>query len=160
MNVHPVNFVEWRARARSFEALALVQTPPLNVMGSNGAEQIGRIQTTSELFRVFGVASRVGPRVHRRGDRPGSHNVVILGHGFWQRWFGGDPGVLGRHLAVSDGSLTIIGVAPAGFRIGVMEPDAFTPLTINPANPCGNGVALLPVLRTAKPRHESRRGQG
>src|SRR5215218_7789917 len=47
LNVHPVNFVEWRARARSFESLALVQTPPLNVIGSNGAEQIARMLTTS-----------------------------------------------------------------------------------------------------------------
>ena len=96
----PQNFLEWRARARSFEALALLQTPPLNVMGSNGAEQISRVQTTSELFRVFGVASRPGARVHAEEKRPGDHAVVILGHGFWQRWFGGDPSVLGRRLAV------------------------------------------------------------
>jgi putative ABC transport system permease protein len=67
--------------------------------------------------------------------RPGSDQVVILGYGLWQRWFGGDPRVLGRQLAVPDGSLTVVGVAPPGFRIGSIEPDAFTPLTIDPANP-------------------------
>ena len=40
-------------------------------IGTNGAEQIARIQTTSELFRVFGVGPAVGPRVHGRGDSTG-----------------------------------------------------------------------------------------
>jgi putative ABC transport system permease protein len=151
VNVHPVNFVEWRARSRSFEALALVQTPPLSVMGSNGAEQIARIQTTSELFRVFGVGPVLGRAFTEEETRPGSHNVVILGHGFWHRWFGGDPGVLGRSLAVSDGSLTIIGVAPAGLRIGLMEPDAYTPLPINPANPAEIGSRSFQCYGRLKP---------
>lgn len=139
LNVHPVNFVEWRARARSFEALALVQTPPLNVMGRNGAEQIIRVLTTSDLFHVFGLSPVLGRGFTEEDTRPGSDSVVILGHGFWQRWFGGAPGVLGRQLAVQDGSLTIIGVAPPGFRIGLTEPDALTPLTIDPANPASTG---------------------
>lgn len=139
LNVHPVNFVEWRARARSFEALALVQTPPLNVMGSTGAEQIGRILTTSELFQVFRVKPVLGRGFTEEEMRPGSNQVVILGYGFWQRWFGGDPGVLGRQLAVPDGSLTIVGVAPQEFRVGLMEPDAFTPVTLDPANPASTG---------------------
>jgi putative ABC transport system permease protein len=139
LNVHPVNFVEWRARSRSFEALALVQTPPLNVMGSNGAEQIGRILTTPELFQVFKVNPVLGRGFTDEETRPGSNQVVILGYGFWQRWFGGDPGVLGGQLAAPDGSLTIVGVAPPGFRIGLTEPDAFTPMTIDPANPASAG---------------------
>jgi len=139
LSVHPVNFVAWRAQSRSFAALALVQTPPLNVMGSNGAEQIVRMMTTSELFQVFGIGPLLGRGFTDEETRPGRHNVVILGYGFWQRWFGGDPGVLGRQLAVQDGSLTIIGIAPPGFRIGLTEPDAFTPLTIDPAHPSSTG---------------------
>src|SRR5712691_1456967 len=140
LNVHPVNFVEWRDRARSFEALALVQTPPLNVMGSNGAEQIVRILTTSELFQVFKVDPVLGRGFTVEETRPGNDQVVILGYGFWQRWFGGDPGVLGRKLALPDGgSLTVVGVAPPEFGIGLTEPDAFTPMTMDPANPGSRG---------------------
>ncbi len=137
--IHPVNYVEWRARAHSFEALALVQTPPLNVTGSNGAEQISRILTTSELFQVFRVNPVLGRGFTAEDTRPGSNQIVVLGYGFWQRWFGGDPSIIGRQLAVPDGSLTIVGVAPPGFRIGLTEPDAFTPMTIDPANPASTG---------------------
>jgi putative ABC transport system permease protein len=139
LNVHPANFVEWRNRARSFEALVLVQAPPLNVIGSNGAEQISRLATTADLFRVFGVSPVLGRGFTPEDTRPRGPQVVVLGHGFWQRWFGGDPGVLGRQLQGQDGSLTIIGVAPQGFTFGLVEPDAFTPLTIDPANPAATG---------------------
>jgi hypothetical protein len=55
LNVHPATFVAWRTRARSFEVLALTQTPPLNVMGPNGAEQLSRMLTTGD-----------GAQLHRR----------------------------------------------------------------------------------------------
>jgi predicted permease len=139
VSVHPANFLEWRTRARSFDALALAQTPPLNVLGSTGAEQISRVQTTSELFRVFGVAPILGRGFTGEETRPGRHDVVILGHGFWLRFFAGDAGVLGRQLPLPGGSLTIVGVAPPGLRIGLIEPDAYTPLPIDPSSPAAIG---------------------
>ena len=152
LSVHPASYVEWQARARAFEALALVQAPPLNVMGASGAEQISRLQTTADLYRVFGVRPVMGRGFTSDDTRPGADaRIVILGYGFWQRWFGGDPGVLGRQLAIQDGSLTIIGVAPAGFRIGTNEPDAFTPLTIDPANPAATGSRAFECFGRLRP---------
>ena len=151
VGVHPQNFLEWRARARSFEALALLQTPPLDVIGPDGPEQIGRAQTTHELFDVFGVAPVLGRAFTPEESRPGRHDVVILGHGFWQRSFGGDPGVLGRRLRVRDGSLEIVGVAPAGLRIGLKEPAAYTPLAIDPARPDSIGSRSFQCYGRLKP---------
>jgi putative ABC transport system permease protein len=139
LNVHPANFAAWRERARSFEVLALVQAPPLNVINDEGAEQIGRLRTTPEIFRVFGVAPVLGRGFTEEEGRPGGADVAILGHGFWQRWFGGRPDVLGRELKVQGGSLIIIGVAPRGFRVGAMEPEIFTRLIIDPADPANTG---------------------
>ena len=151
VSVHPANFLEWRARARSFDSLALVQRPPLNVLGSNGAEQVARIQTTRELFRVFGVGPILGREFSEDEMRPGGPAVVILGHRFWQRWFGGDPAVLGRRIAVPDGSLTIVGVAPPDLRIGLTEPDAYTPLPIDPINPGSVGSRSFECYGRLKP---------
>ena len=151
VNVHPFNFLEWRRRARSFDSLALLQTPPMNVMGADGAEQVARVQTTAELFRVFGLEPVLGRMFTEEETNPGNHRVVILGHGFWQRWFGGDPGVLGRPLPVTDGALTIIGVAPAGFRIGLTEPEAYTPLEIDPARPNAIGSRSFQCYARVKP---------
>src|SRR5262245_23421066 len=88
LGVNPVSFVAWRARTRSFEALALTQTPPLNVMGPNGAEQLSRMMTTGELFQVFGAHPVLGRNFAKEELEPRGAPVVMLGHGFWQRWFG------------------------------------------------------------------------
>jgi hypothetical protein len=57
---------------------------------------VARVQTTPDLFSVFGVAPILGRAFTDLDARPGADNVVVLGYGFWQRWFGGDPGVVGR----------------------------------------------------------------
>ncbi len=139
LKVHPAHFVEWRARARSFDSLVLTQSLPLNVIASNGAEQVSLLLTTPELFRVFNISPVLGRGFTDEEGRPGGQPVVVLGYGFWQRWFGGDPQVVGRQLPIQDGPLTIVGVAPEGFRIGLTEPDVFTPLRIDPANPSATG---------------------
>ena len=40
---------------------------------------------------------------------------VVLGYRFWQGQFGGDPGVLGRHLVLNGVDRTVIGVMPKRF---------------------------------------------
>ena len=137
--VHPLNFLEWRARAQAFETLALAQQPPLNVMGAQGAEQVARVMVTADFLRVFGSGPVVGRDFSEADMRTGSDRVAILGYGFWQRWFGGDRNVVGRQLQLPDGSLTIVGVAPRAFRLGANEPDVFTALAIDPANPSATG---------------------
>jgi putative ABC transport system permease protein len=47
---------------------------------------------------------------------PGAHPVAVLGHDLWARYFGADPGIVGGRIILNDVSLTVIGVAPAGFR--------------------------------------------
>ena len=138
--VHPLNFLEWRARAHAFDALALVQVIPANVLGADGAEQVAQVQATSELFHVFGVSPTLGRTFTPDETRPGGdRGVVVLGHGFWQRRFGGDAHALGKRLEVSGAGLTIVGVAPPGLRIGPSEPDIYTPLPIDPAKPDATG---------------------
>ena len=71
--------------------------------------------TTAQFFRVFGVQPMLG-RVFLEGeDQAGHDKVVVLSHGFWQRRFGGDPGVVGGHVLLDGERHEIIGVMPAGF---------------------------------------------
>ena len=42
--------------------------------------------------------------------------MTVLSYDFWIRRFGGDPGVVGRPIVLNQTSMTIIGIAPRGFR--------------------------------------------
>jgi putative ABC transport system permease protein len=60
--------------------------------------------------------------------------VAVIGHGFWQRQYGGAPDVIGQTVRVEGEPFTIIGIGPAGFTaVGlVSEPDVTIPLTAVP----------------------------
>ena len=142
--VHPRRFVEWRDRARSFEALAIAQAIPVNTQGAEGAEQVSGLWTTSELFRVFGVPPFLGrvftdqegfDRSAIRGEGPAAAPLVVLGHGYWQRRFGSDDDVLGRTIPIGRGSGVVIGVMPAGFRVATLNVDVYLPLPLDRNRP-------------------------
>ena len=76
---------------------------------------------SADFFPLLNVRPALG-RFFRADETAssGTEPVAILNYSVWQRVFGGDPGVLGEHIAVSGRDFTIIGVAPAGFDgIGV-----------------------------------------
>ncbi|HEX5215823.1 MAG TPA: ABC transporter permease [Vicinamibacterales bacterium] len=54
------------------------------------------------------------------GERVGLETIVVLGHSFWLRRFGGDPAVIGTLVRIDGEPARIVGVAPEGFR-GVFE---------------------------------------
>ena len=70
---------------------------------------------TFDTFVVMGVLPLLGRTPTADDARPGAEPVVVLGYRFWQRQFGGDPGILGRQLRLNDTVRTVIGVMPKRF---------------------------------------------
>lgn len=70
---------------------------------------------TFNTFDVMGVPPLLGRTPTADDARPNADPVVVLGYRFWQRQFGGDPGVLGRQLKLNDTVRTVIGVMPKRF---------------------------------------------
>ena len=46
----------------------------------------------------------------------GANRLVIVSHGFWQRYFGGQSSALGKTFTLNDNPYTVIGVMPQSFR--------------------------------------------
>jgi len=59
----------------------------------------------------------LGRAFTREDQAPEDPDVVILGHGLWQRRFDGDPAVVGRTLALGGRPRTVVGIMPEGFDI-------------------------------------------
>lgn len=81
----------------------------------NGA--MGRY-VSGNFFEVLGVSPLFGRIITPEDDRlsqGGGNPVMVIGHNFWQRRFGGDPGVLGKTLLVEGKPFTIVGVLPRRF---------------------------------------------
>ena len=131
--VSPGNYLDWRAQNRVFEDMATYLIWRTNVTGLGEPEEVPIQLATTSFFSVLGVQPAIGRPFTAQEGAPGGEPVVILGHGFWQRHFGGDPGVLGRKIQLSGGPATIVGVMPAGFTFGRSTAELWAPYKINPA---------------------------
>ena len=91
---------------------------------------------SGSYFPVLELTPAVGRLLDPNDDRVvGGAPVVVLSHGYWTTRFGADPGVLNRTMLVNGQTLTIVGVAPAGFTgttLG-LEPQVFVPITMRGA---------------------------
>ncbi|MGC4048250.1 MAG: ABC transporter permease [Paludibaculum sp.] len=130
-DVHPRSFVRWVETARSFEALALAQAVPVNTEGPDGAEQVPGLWVSPQFLKVFGVQPWLG----RDFPAEGRAQEVILSYEYWQRRYGSDSGVIGRAMPQGQGSAVIVGVMPAGFRVGRLKVDVYTPMQIEASRP-------------------------
>jgi len=100
-----------------------------------GTEAVAGVGTSvnGSYFQVLRLAPALGRLIGPQDEpRVGEGRVAVLSYDYWQNNFGGDRGVLGELLTVNGQSMTIIGVAPAGFSgttIG-QRPQVFVPLTM------------------------------
>ncbi len=91
------------------------------------------LSVSGSYFPVLGLQPALG-RLLGPGDEPaiGESRVVVLSHAYWQSRFGMNPDVLNEPIVVNGQTLTIVGVAPAGFdgtTLGA-RPQVFVPITL------------------------------
>ena len=149
--VHRRNFLAWRARVRAFEAIAIAQRPPVNVLGPDGAEQVSSATPLRICFACSASRRPPGRDFTAVDATPGSEPVAILGYRCWQRRFGGSRAVIGQRLLLSDGSRTIVGIASPELKLGLTEPDVYTPLAIDPSDPGAVGSRSFECYARLRP---------
>jgi putative ABC transport system permease protein len=111
------NFLDWRARNRSFEAMSTTRGWALTLTGDGGRpESLDARMVSAEYFDVMRARPLLGRAFLREEDRPGGPPVTVLSYGFWQRRFGGDREVVGKTITLDDRPFTVVGVMPPEFR--------------------------------------------
>jgi len=85
----------------------------------------------SNFFAMLGLHAALGRVINSgEGDAPKTGAVVVLGHSYWEKRFGGDPGVIGHTVTLDGNAATVIGVVPEEFHgpYNLVEMDAYAPL--------------------------------
>lgn len=115
-NTGYATFVDWQARARSFEQLALIRPWGGTLTGQGEPENIQGMRVTPDYFKLLGVAPALGRDFRAEENRPDTRFVIVLSHALWQRQFKSDPQVIGKPLVLSGQTFTVIGVMPPDFE--------------------------------------------
>lgn len=110
------NYEDWRARARSFAAMALYNGWSPSLTGVGEPERLTAAFVTADFFDVFRVQPILGRPMLPSDNVPNAPIVVWLSHGLWQSRFAGARDVVGRTITLSGVAREIVGVMPAGFE--------------------------------------------
>jgi predicted permease len=91
------------------------------------------VLVSGSYFPVLGLQPSLGRLLGPADDQTiGGHFVTVLSHAYWETHLGADPGVLNTVLTINGQPMTIIGVAPRGFKGTTLggDPDVFVPITM------------------------------
>ena len=116
-------YQEMARQVHSFNGLVACGHRGVQIARPDGTLELFNVYVVSmNFFRVMGVQAVRG-RVFTPQDEASLDRqpVVVLGHDFWMRRFGGDPTIVGRPIRLDRADragllATVLGVLPAGFR--------------------------------------------
>ncbi len=122
----------YRDRSQTLTDIALYDVEPFNVAGTGTPERLIGTRATASLFSVLGVNPAAGRTFNAEEDHMGGPDVVVLGHAFWHRRFGGAEDAIGAVLTIDGKPWEVIGVMPEGFTFPTEEVEIWVPHPIDP----------------------------
>ena len=125
-------FVEFREQTAPFCEVFGQALGRVNLTADAHTDLLAVSGVSRNYFSTLGLRPALGRLIlPGEGEHPGEPAIVVLGYFFWQKRFGGDPGVIGKQVRVEGKPATIVGVAPKEFRgqFAGIELDAYLPLS-------------------------------
>ncbi|HJS74989.1 MAG TPA: ABC transporter permease, partial [Vicinamibacteria bacterium] len=122
-----------------FTAVSATKLTLTQIDSDAGVEVLPAQMVTGNFFSNLGIEAAVGRTLLAEDDlSPGAHPVVMLGHAYWQKAYGGDPSAVGREIRIGGRPYTIVGVAPADYEghFRGLAPSFFLPnMMLNEVSP-------------------------
>jgi putative ABC transport system permease protein len=146
-----MDYEEYLPAQTSFELMtAYLGGSTVNMTVDGQPRRYTGAYTTETFMRVLGVQPFKGRDFTAADNNPGAEKVVMVGHGVWQRDFGGVGDIIGRSVRVNGKATTIVGVLPQGFSFPSNE-EVWLPLyaeyPVRPRNdPQANTPAVIGLL--------------
>jgi predicted permease len=128
----PGNALDWRERARSFDAIALWRNWYFSIRDAGAdagpPESVRGVRVSPSFFAMLGVDAALGRTFRADESQPGRDRVVVLAHRVWTRRFAADPSAVGRRLTIDGRPFTVVGVLPEDFQFYQPDLDLWMPL--------------------------------
>jgi predicted permease len=126
-NVAYPDFLDIQRASRSFDvAAALFNGGTVSEPGE--PEYVDLREISANLFSVLRVNLAQGRAFVADEDQIGGAPAMILSDAFWQRHFAGKTDALGASVVLDQKRYTVVGVAPAGFKLYGEQADVYTPI--------------------------------
>jgi predicted permease len=107
---------ELRNKNAVFSGMVAQASVEMNASYAGESEKARGELVTGNYFETLGVRPWRGRLFSQADDRiPGANPVAVLSYEYWQRRFGGDPGIVGGKLILNNRPMTVVGITPPSF---------------------------------------------
>ena len=131
MNGLSVPAIEFYRRNNTVLSAVIAETDVPGIFHAEDSESLLHCNLVSgNYFGELGIAPAYGRLLDERDDKPGSPPVAVLGYGYWQSRFGGDPGVVLKTIRLNGKPVQVAGIAPPQFG-GLVQQPAFVWMPIS-----------------------------
>ncbi|WP_031499242.1 ABC transporter permease [Bryobacter aggregatus] len=151
VDVSPANYRDWHSANASFSAMAAFRGLSVNMTGNGEPERLEGAAVNVAMFPILGIAPLLGRTMSADEDTPNAAGTAVLSYGFWQRRFGGDPGIIGRSILFDGQPHIVIGVMPKDFYFPRREVQMWTAMRFDNEDYVDRGNKYLSVLARLKP---------
>ncbi|MEK6300048.1 MAG: ABC transporter permease [Acidobacteriota bacterium] len=107
---------DWRNQNCVFEEVATYSSWAPILSGAGEPDRVNAMQVGDGYFKIMRGEPILGRTFLPEEQEDGKDFVVILGHGLWQRAFGGDANIVGKTVLLNSRPYTVVGVMPADFQ--------------------------------------------
>src|SRR5437660_6886468 len=140
-----VDYRDYRDNLKLVSDIAIGRFTPLTLGLEGNADRAWAELVSANYFDVLKVKPVLGRAFlpEEGAEKPGAFPVAVISYRMWQNRFHGDREILGKTIRLNRHELTIIGVAPQGFRgttVGLVY-DVWMPITM--AEEMGTGGGTL-----------------
>lgn len=122
-----------RTQQNSFEHVATYSPATVTLAGSADPELVQGERVSASYFGLLRARTSRGRLFTEFEDAPANPTpVVVIGHGLWQRRWGGDSSIIGTTIRLNGVPLTIIGIMDDAFRGLSGKSELWIPRTMSP----------------------------
>ena len=161
--VAPLTFLDWQQQSRSVPGMAAFRQLRYAFAGNGEPLDVPSIRGTANMFTVLRANAMLGRTFSPEEGVPGADRVAVLSRSFWERHYGGSPGVLGTIIQLDAQPYTVVGVMPAEFdfppsaHVDVWPPLSFDPNDAHGRSRKARSLNVVGRLADGVPREQAQR---
>jgi predicted permease len=109
-------YASFRDHAQGFsEVFAFSDLHNMTAITPPGAITTHGLMVSGNYFSGYGAHALIGRTITPEDDQPDAALVTVITYRAWERYFGADPSVIGKTVALNKTGFTIVGVLPRGY---------------------------------------------
>jgi predicted permease len=116
--------IEFYRRHNTVLSAVIAETYVSRVFHADDSDELRCSLVSGNFFGELGLTPAYGRLLDEQDNQPGSPPVAVLGYGYWQSRFSGDPGVILKTIRLNDRPMQVVGVAQVQFGGLVEQPTA------------------------------------